>query len=233
MLDPKLLTSAIGVVTPVFVCGIKEEAITLIQSMYKTTVGKPLDAAHAQTVKTAASSPLCIGVAEFAKSIMNFLKINEYKECSFQIPLYCFTSLQEACAAYYKVLWPSKDVKWKPESAIDRMRQRMVQVLFHLTFEDFVGEISRMEKDGSLSINRQGRTTRTVAADWVLQAAYGDVGTKAARKHVTEECRWGHRWWKIASYDGLGLLLLASDGLAKYMYFEPPRDVRETYSYSG
>ncbi|GFF98653.1 metalloreductase, putative [Aspergillus udagawae] len=83
MLDLNLPTLAIGAATPVFVCGIEEEAVTLIQSLYKTTVGEPLDAAHAQTVKTAASSPLCIGVAEFAKSIMDSLKINEYKECSF------------------------------------------------------------------------------------------------------------------------------------------------------
>jgi hypothetical protein len=94
----------------------------------------------------------------------------------------------------------------------------MVQVLFYLTFEDFAREIGLREQDGSLSINRQGRTIRTVAGDWVLQAAYGDVDTKAARKHIADECRWGHRWWKVASYDGLGLLLLASDGLAKYMY---------------
>jgi hypothetical protein len=51
--------------------------------MYKTTISKPLDAAHTKTVKTAASSPLCIRVAEFAKSIIDSLKINEYKECLF------------------------------------------------------------------------------------------------------------------------------------------------------
>jgi hypothetical protein len=44
-------------------------------------------------VKIAASSPLCIRVAEFTKSIIDSLKINKYKECSFQIPLYYFTSL--------------------------------------------------------------------------------------------------------------------------------------------
>jgi hypothetical protein len=126
MLDLNLPTSAIGAATPVFVCRIEEEALTLIQSMYKTTVGKPLDAAHTKTVKIAASSPLCIGVAEFAKSIIDSLKINEYKECSFQIPLYYFTSLQEVCVAYYKVLWPSKSIKWKPELVIDYMHQRMV-----------------------------------------------------------------------------------------------------------
>jgi hypothetical protein len=35
MLDLNLPTSAIGAVTSVFVCGIEEEAVTLIQSMYK------------------------------------------------------------------------------------------------------------------------------------------------------------------------------------------------------
>ncbi|PKX96273.1 uncharacterized protein P174DRAFT_427842 [Aspergillus novofumigatus IBT 16806] len=83
MLDLNLPTLAIGAATPVFICGIEEEAITLIQSMYKTTVGKPLDAAHTQMVKTAASSCLCIGVAEFTKSIMDSLKINKSKEFSF------------------------------------------------------------------------------------------------------------------------------------------------------
>ncbi|KAH1912572.1 hypothetical protein KXW47_007501, partial [Aspergillus fumigatus] len=67
MLDLNLPTSATGAVTPMFVYGVEEEAVTLIQLLYKTTVGESLDAAHAQTVKTAASSPICIGVAEFAK----------------------------------------------------------------------------------------------------------------------------------------------------------------------
>lgn len=110
--------------------------------MYKTTISKPLDTAYTQTVKIAASSPLYIRVAEFAKSIINFLKINEYKEYLFQIPLYYFTSLQEVCGGYYKALWLSKDIRWKPESAINHMHQHMVQVLFYLTFEDFVREIN-------------------------------------------------------------------------------------------
>jgi hypothetical protein len=51
--------------------------------MYKTTVSKLLDATYAKTVKTVASSPLYIRVAEFAKSIIDSLKINKYKECLF------------------------------------------------------------------------------------------------------------------------------------------------------
>jgi hypothetical protein len=83
ILDLNLPTLAISATTPVFIYGIKEEALTLIQSIYKTTIGKPLDTAYIKMVKIAASSPLCIRVAEFTKSIIDSLKINKYKECAF------------------------------------------------------------------------------------------------------------------------------------------------------
>jgi hypothetical protein len=83
MLDLNLPILAIGAATLVSIYRTKEEALTLIQSMYKTTVSKLLDTAYIKIVKIVASSPLYIRVAEFTKSIIDSLKINKYKEYLF------------------------------------------------------------------------------------------------------------------------------------------------------
>ncbi|KAL5335648.1 hypothetical protein BJX70DRAFT_312854 [Aspergillus crustosus] len=193
------------------------ETVTLIQSMYKACVGKSLSASQALSVKTAGTSPVSLGFAEFINAVSS-LRINDCNQSTFQIPAYSFKSLREASVAYYKVLWPGENIKWKPESPADFIRQRIVQVLLHLTYQDFVSEISEREKDGSLAIDRQGRPIQAVAHDWILQDAYGCMDTKGLRKYISEECRWGDRWWRIASNAGLGVLLLASDQLAKHVY---------------
>lgn len=184
--------------------------------MYKASVGKSLGASQALSVKTAGASSISMRFSEFI-NVLNSLRIDSCNEYTFRIPAYSFKSLREASVVYYKVLWPEKNVKWKPKSLADFIRQRIVQVLLHLTYQDFVSEISEREEDGSLSIDRQGRQIQAVAHDWILQDAYGCTDTKEIRKCISEECRWGDRWWKIASNTGLGVLLLASDHLAKHI----------------
>ena len=124
---------------------------------------------------------------------------------------------------YYKVLRPSRDGKLKPITPAEEIRKRIIQVLLHLSYERLVSEITETEARGLLVItDRKKRSNRTIARDWILEAAYGDQNTKEVRKHISEECRWGDRWWRLASRDGLGILLLASKVLAKYMYYSFP-----------
>jgi hypothetical protein len=49
------------------------------------------------------AADLCMGVTEFLEGIVDSLQINANKACSFQIPLYRLTSLQEPCVYYYRV----------------------------------------------------------------------------------------------------------------------------------
>ena len=41
---------------------------------------------------------------------------------------------------------------------------------------------------------------------------------KADHDFLSDQCRWGERWWTVATCMGLGVILLASEDLANQMY---------------
>ena len=85
-------------------------------------------------------------------------------------------------------------------------------------FHEYVKDLEREEAAGS-DIGRNGRQLKTVARDSILADVYGSEYRQQQRyraKH-TEHCRWGHRWWRIASCDGMGVVLLASKEFAEEM----------------
>ncbi|KAL5335646.1 hypothetical protein BJX70DRAFT_390562 [Aspergillus crustosus] len=197
---------------------IEDQKVTTIQSMCKVATGEDLSASEALIVKEVGDGTLFREFAEFSKTVGGSLQMNEQMLCSFYIPTHPCTSSQAACGEYLKVLRPSRDCKWKPNTSAEEIHQRIIQVLLHLSCEKLVMEIEEKEASGLLVIpNRRKRNNRTIAHDWILEAAYGDRNTKELRKQILEECRWGDRWRRPASRVGLGILLLASKFLAKYI----------------
>lgn len=216
---PVVTVDAVPPSTPV----VEDQKVTIIQSMCKAATAKDLSASEALFVKQVGDGALFMDFQAFSKIVGGSLQMDERMLCSFNIPTHLFASSQAACEEYFKVLRPSRDRKWKPNTPAEEIRQRIIQVLLHLSCEELVREIEEKESSGILVIpDRKKRNNRTIAHDWILKATYGDQNPKEVRKHISEECRWGDRWWRLASRDGLGILLLASKFLAKYMYYPLP-----------
>lgn len=104
-------------------------------------------------------------------------------------------------------------------SSLDDVRRRLAQIWLHIHFENYINDLEESEKNG-LPLNRQRRAISTIARDSILQAFHGYLFSprKADRDSLSDQCRWGERWWKVATCVGLGVVLLASEDLANQMY---------------
>ena len=142
-----------------------------------------------------------------------------------------FASSRAACVAYYKELLAPKSDQLSPA---DNISCRMTQIWLHLFFEDFVRELKEGEKDGSLLFVRNKRQISTVARDFILTDIYGDdfQPRQKDRSALHNETRWGDRWWRIASCNGLGVLLFVNGDLADNMYVCLFHDAHEKIRYS-
>ena len=142
-----------------------------------------------------------------------------------------FVSSRAACVAYYKVLLAPKSDQLSPA---DNISCRITQIWLHLFFEDFVGELKEGEKDGSLLLFRNKRQISTIARDFILTDIYGDdfLPRQKDRSALHNETRWGDRWWRIASCNGLGVLLFVNGDLADNMYVCLFHDSHEKMKYS-
>lgn len=120
-----------------------------------------------------------------------------------------------ACVVYLKYL----DSANHSTSPLGDVLRRFAQIWIHIHFENYVNDLKEREKNG-VPVNRQHRAISTVARDSILQAFHGKQFSprKADRDFLSDQCRWGERWLKIAASMGLGVILLTSQDFANQMY---------------
>ena len=210
---------------------VDDRVTTLIRS-FKAATGKSLTISQAEDVKDACDKQFIPDdLLEFLSVDLGWRNLNRnWDQHPPEIIPPEFVSSRAACVAYYRALLaPKRD----QISAADNIRCRITQIWLHLFFEDFVRELTEGEKDGSLVLPRNKRQISTVARDFILNDIYGD-GFKPQQKHrsaLHSETRWGDRWWRVASCNGLGALLFVSEDMADNMYACLFHDAHEVFSH--
>jgi hypothetical protein len=131
------------------------------------------------------------------------------------VDMFDLNSSLTACVAYLRYL----NSVTGSVSKSDDVNRRLAQIWIHIHFENHANDLKESEKNGH-PLNRKGRAIPTIARDSILQAFHGSqfVPQKADRDFLSDQCRWGERWWKVATCMGLGVILLASEDLANQMY---------------
>ncbi|CAG8316502.1 unnamed protein product [Penicillium camemberti] len=127
------------------------------------------------------------------------------------VDMFDLNSSLAACVAYLRYL----NSVTGSVSKSDDVNRRLAQIWIHIHFENHANDLKESEKNGH-PLNRKGRAIPTIARDSILQAFHGSqfVPQKADRDFLSDQCRWGERWWKVATCVGLGVILLASEDLA-------------------
>jgi hypothetical protein len=99
------------------------------------------------------------------------------------------------------------------------VHRQFAQIWIHIHFDNYVNDLKESETNG-VPLKRQHRAISTVARDSILQALHGRQFSprKADRDFLSDQCRWGERWWKVATGMGLGAILLTSQDFANQMY---------------
>ena len=135
------------------------------------------------------------------------------------IPLPNFESNKAAYVAYFKALEFGFGVKNNGNSLSYALSRRIMKIWLHLFFQQYVQELER-EEAAEAVLERNKRQIMSVARDSILIDVYGSQYTgkqQYRNKHLAHELC-GHRWWEIASYNGKGVVPLASKGLDEKMY---------------
>ncbi|RJE25729.1 hypothetical protein PHISCL_01917 [Aspergillus sclerotialis] len=114
--------------------------------------------------------------------------------------------------------------KWEDAAGYDPLAaaaekqetRRIMKIWLALFFRQYVQELKGEETAGS-TIKRNKRQLTTIARDSILADVYGNryKGQQRYRNNLHDYERWGHRWWRIASCNGMGVVLLASKELAE------------------
>ena len=213
---------------------VESQVTTLIRS-FKAATGESLTVSQAEDVKKACDKQFIPGnLLEFLSVDLGWGNLNEHWDQHPSPPKITppeFVSSRAACVAYYKVLLSPKSDQLSP---VDNISCRITQIWLHLFFEDFVRELKEGEKDGSLLFVRNKRQISTIALDFILNDIYGDDFQlqQKDRSALHNETRWGDRWWRIASCNGLGVLLFVNGDLADNMYVCLFHDSHEKIKYS-
>jgi hypothetical protein len=183
-----------------------EETICHIQSTCKVAAGEMLGTDQAKCVKRCGDGLNSSMVSEDFLVGLRTILLNYH-----QHPLPCidaskFDSSRTACVTYYRYL----NSILRSASKIDDVRRRFAQIWLHIHFENYINELREREKDCLLAVNRQGRQISTIAQDSILRSIYGNQypPQKKNRDAFSDQCRWGGRWWRVASCLGLGVVLL-------------------------
>ena len=197
---------------------VDNQVTTLIRS-FKAVTGKSLTISQAEDIKDACDKQFIPDdLLEFLSVDLGWRNSNRnWDQHPPEIIPPEFVSSRAACVAYYRALLaPKRD----QISAADNIRCRITQIWLHLFFEDFVRELTEGEKDGSLVLPQNKRQISTIARDFILNNIYRD-GFKPQQKHQSalhSETHWGDHWWRVASCNGLGVLLFISGDMADNMY---------------
>ena len=210
---------------------VDDQVTTLIRS-FKAATGKSLTVSQAEDVKkTCDKQFISDNLLEFLSVDLGWRNLNKnLDQYPPEITPPGFVSSRAACVAYYRALLAPKRDQHSPA---DIIRCRITQIWLHIFFEDFVRELTKAEKDGSLVLARNKRQISTVARDFILNDIYRD-GFKPQQKYrsaLHSETRWGDRWWRVASCNGLGALLFVSGDMADNMYACLFHDAHEVFSH--
>lgn len=199
----------------------EDQIPAMIGSACSAGTGKGLSSLQVeQVIKVADGALIFDKFPEFFAANSAPWLINEFQgRHALGIPLPDFESNKAACVAYFRALEFGCGSKYNDNSPLYLLCRRVIQIWLYLFFHEYVKELKKEEAAGSLT-NRNGRQLTTVARDSILKDVYGNKYRQQQQyrnKHSEHE-RWGHRWWRIASCGGMGVVLLASKELAEKMY---------------
>jgi hypothetical protein len=191
------------------------EYLDCIQSICQVATGETMSEKQARDVEDCGDSLITtiqsVGLIFAFKSLL----VNCHLHTVPRVDMYGLNSSLAACITYMRYLNSVTGSVSKPND----VNRRLAQIWIHIHFENHVNDLKEIEKNG-LPLDRQRRAISTIARDSILQAFYGNqfVPQKTDRDFLSDQCRWGERWWKVATCMGLGVILLASEDLANQMY---------------
>jgi hypothetical protein len=192
-----------------------DEYVERIQATCQIATGETLSKKQAQKVKNCGDSLIANIQPECPIPALKAFSVNCHLHTLPSIDTNGPNSSLRACVTYLSYLNSIAGSR----SRSNDVNRRLAQIWIYVHFENHVNDLMESEKNG-LPLNRKGRTISTIARDSILQAFHGAqyVPQKAGRDFLSNQCRWGERWWKVAACMGLGVILLASDDLANQMY---------------
>ncbi|KAB8069057.1 hypothetical protein BDV29DRAFT_183501 [Aspergillus leporis] len=191
----------------------EDEMDKLLQTTLKAATGKTLTTAQAKEVNKACSGrTIPPDLSQFLSTDLG-LGADNGGQFFRHVISPNFPSSRAACVAYFKALVP----KITPHSHVEEVSCRINQIWLHLFFKDYVRELKQKDDQGLLVKIRENRSIPCVAGDFILKDVYGDEfeRQKDYRNRLQTQCRWGNRWWRVASCAGLGVVLFAIGELAK------------------
>jgi hypothetical protein len=191
-----------------------DQYIDCIQKICQIATGETLSQKQARDVKNCCGGLITGLRSKDSIATLKSLLVSCHRHALPSRDSYDLNSSLTACVAYLRYL----NSVAGPTSKPDDVHRRLAQIWIHIHFETHVNDLEKSETDG-LPLNRRGRTISTIARDSILKAIHGPQFTpkKADRDFLSDQCRWGERWWKVATCIGLGVVLLASEDLANQM----------------
>ncbi|KAJ6027957.1 hypothetical protein N7540_003533 [Penicillium herquei] len=192
----------------------EDQYIDCIQKICHIATGETLSLDQARRIENCCNCLVADLRSNDPGAALDLYSINCHLDALFRVDLYSLKPSLAACVAYLRYLNSVGRSTAKP----DDLNRRLAQIWMHIHFENHVNDLKKNEAKG-VPINRRGRQASTIARDSILQAFYGSQfrPQKADRDFLSDQCRWGERWWKVATFLGLSVVLLASDDLINHM----------------
>ncbi|KAJ5646730.1 hypothetical protein N7490_003102 [Penicillium lividum] len=175
------------------------------------TTGETLTDSQARNIKNCGDDLVKSMRSEEAVTNLKYLLVECHQNALLSVDSDSFDSSLTACVVYLSY---TNSITGS-SSYLNDVRRRLAQVWLHIHFENMINYLATSEKNG-FPMKRNGRSISTIARDSILQAIHGHQFSprKTDRDLLSDQCRWGERWWKVATCIGLGVLLLASEDLA-------------------
>ncbi|KAJ5640275.1 uncharacterized protein N7484_008137 [Penicillium longicatenatum] len=191
-----------------------DQYIDCIQNICHIATGETLSHNQARRIENCCNCLVTDLLSNDPSVALKFYTVNCHLDALPRVDLYVLDSSLTACVAYLRYLNSVGVSTAKP----DDLNRRLAQIWIHIHFENYVNDLKKNEAEG-VPINRRGRAVSTIARDSILQAVYGSqfMPQKADRDFLSDQCRWGERWWKVATFLGLGVVLLANDHFVNHI----------------
>ncbi|KAJ5152433.1 hypothetical protein N7492_009713 [Penicillium capsulatum] len=188
-----------------------DQYIDCIQKICQIATGETLSQQQARDVKNCCDDLVTNLQSKGLIATSKSLLVDCHLYALPSLDSYDLNSSLTACVAYLRYLNSVAGSTSKP----GHIQRRLAQIWIYIHFENYVNDLQKCETDG-LPLNRRGRAISTIARDSILQATHESqfMPQKADRGFLSDQCRWGERWWKVATCMGLGVVLLASEDLA-------------------
>ncbi|KAJ5216812.1 hypothetical protein N7468_009820 [Penicillium chermesinum] len=196
---------------PVLILERTHEYTDCIKTICEITTGQMLTESQSQEIKNCGDDLLKAMQSEGVVTKLKLLLAECHMHTLLDVDSNRFNSSVTACVTYLACI----NSITGSGSNFNAVRRRIAQVCLHIHFENLINSLKTSEKKG-FPIRRNGRSISTIARDSILQALHGHpfFPRKTDRDILSDQCRWGERWWKMATCIGLGVLILATDDLA-------------------